>query len=44
MTSNSSCNFRPLGKECSEISYFDIDLKNITMVLWADNLFSDKVR
>jgi hypothetical protein len=32
------------GKECAEISYFDIDLKNNTMVLSTDNLFSDTVR
>jgi hypothetical protein len=31
------------SKECAEISYFDIDLKNNTMVLWTDNLFSDTV-
>jgi hypothetical protein len=35
---NSSFNFRHLGKECAEISYFYIDLKNNTMVLWTDNL------
>ena len=33
LTSNSSFNFRHLGKECAEISFFDIDLKNNTMVL-----------
>ena len=34
-TFNSSSVFiiRHLGKECAEISYFDIDLKNNTMVL-----------
>ena len=32
LTSYSSFNFRHLGKECAEISYFDIDLKNNTMV------------
>jgi hypothetical protein len=32
------------GKECTEISYFDIDLKNNTMVLWTDHLCSDTVR
>ena len=37
LSSNSSFNFRHLGKECAEISYFDIDLKNNTMVLWTDN-------
>jgi hypothetical protein len=40
LTSNSSFNFRYLGKECAEISYFDIDLKNNTMVLWTNNLAS----
>ena len=30
LMSNSSFNFRHLGKECAEISYFDIDLKNNT--------------
>jgi hypothetical protein len=45
LTSNSSFNFRHLGKEsAAEISYFDIDLKNNTMVLWTDNLVSDMVR
>ena len=29
---------------CAEILYFDIDLKNNAIVLWADNLFSDTVR
>ena len=24
-------------KECTNISYFDIDLKNNTLVLWTDN-------
>ena len=28
LTSYSSFNFRHLGKECAEISYFDIDLKD----------------
>jgi hypothetical protein len=44
LTSNSSFSFRHLGKESAEISYFDIDLKNNTMVLWTDNLVSDMVR
>jgi hypothetical protein len=44
LTSNSSFNFCQLGKECAEISYFDIDLKNNTMVLWTENLISDTVR
>jgi hypothetical protein len=26
------------------LSYFDLDLKNNTMVLWTDNLFSDTIR
>jgi hypothetical protein len=30
LTSNSSFNFPHLGKECAEISYFNIDLKNTT--------------
>jgi hypothetical protein len=41
-TPNISFNFRHLGKECAEISYFDIDLDN-TMVLWTDNLVNDTV-
>jgi hypothetical protein len=28
------------GKECYEISYLDIDLKNITKILWTGNLSS----
>jgi hypothetical protein len=43
LTSNSAYNFRHLGKECAEISYFDTDFKNNTMVLWTDNLVSDTV-
>jgi hypothetical protein len=31
-------------KECVEISYFDFDLKSSAMVLWTDNLISDRVR
>jgi hypothetical protein len=41
LTSRSSFNFRHLGKECAEISYFDMDLKNNTMVLWTENFVSD---
>jgi hypothetical protein len=33
LTSKSSFNFRHLDKECAEISYFGIDLKNNTMIL-----------
>jgi hypothetical protein len=39
--SNSSFNFRHLGKECVEISYFDFDLKNNIVILWTENLISD---
>jgi hypothetical protein len=35
--------YENVDKECAEISYFDIDLKNNTMVLWTDNLVSDTV-
>jgi hypothetical protein len=45
LTSNSSFNFRHLGKECVEMLYFDFDLKTNTMVLWTDhNLISDPLR
>jgi hypothetical protein len=44
LTSNSSFNFRHLGKECAEILYFEFNLKNNTMVLWTGNLVSDTVR
>jgi hypothetical protein len=43
LTSNSSFNFRHLGKECVEISYFDFDLKNNIVILWTENLISDTV-
>jgi hypothetical protein len=33
----------PIVFVCAEISYFDIDLKNNTMLLWTDNLFSETV-
>jgi hypothetical protein len=41
--SNSSFNFRQLGKECVKISYFDFDLKNNIVILWTENLISDAV-
>ena len=44
LTSNSGFNFRQLGKKCAEISYFDFDLKNITMVLWTENSITDTIR
>jgi hypothetical protein len=43
MTSNSSFNFRHLGKECVETSYFDFDLKYNIVILWTENLISDTV-
>jgi hypothetical protein len=30
--------------QCAEILYFDIDIKNITMILLTDNLFGDTAR
>jgi hypothetical protein len=30
-------------KECADISYFDFDLKNTTMILWTDNFITDTV-
>jgi hypothetical protein len=36
LASNGSFNFRHLGKECAEISYFDIDLKTNIMILYMD--------
>jgi hypothetical protein len=41
--SNSSFNFRQLGKESVKISYFDFDLKNNIVILWTENLISDAV-
>ena len=35
LMSNSSFNFRQLGKECVKISYFDFDLKNNIVILWT---------
>jgi hypothetical protein len=33
-----------VNTKCAEFSYFDFDLKNDSMVLWSNNLFSDTVR
>ena len=33
----------PRARKCAEISYLNLNLKNNTMVLWTDNLFSDTV-
>jgi hypothetical protein len=43
LTSNGSFNFRHVGKECVEISYFDFNLKNNIVILWTENLISDTV-
>jgi hypothetical protein len=43
LTSKSSFNFRHLGKECVEISYFDFDLKNNIVILSAENLINNTV-
>ena len=43
LTSKRSFNFRHLGKECVEISYFDFDLKNNIVILSTENLISDTV-